>query len=214
MPPLRDLMGQRFGRLTVIDRSNRRGDSAFWVCRCDCGETLHVLSRSLTQCNTQSCGCLCREINTNRLLAMNTNHGHARDGKMTPEYTSWMAMRARCYRRTAVQFSHYGGRGITVCPEWRQNFEAFFRDMGPRPSFKYSLDRIDNDGPYAPWNCRWQEQTAQCNNRRSNRHVLVNGERRTLAEASRACGVPYSTLRNRLCHSKRTELGGVLIEVA
>jgi hypothetical protein len=106
-------------------------------------------------------------------------------------------MRARCLNPNTRFYSDYGGRGITICREW-DSFEQFLADMGPRPTVGHELDRINNDGPYASWNCRWATKAEQSRNRRNNVFLEWNGERKTLAEWVRAVDVPEATLRRRL----------------
>lgn len=113
-------------------------------------------------------------------------------------------MRRRCESPTESGFAHYGGRGITVDPRWA-SFAAFLEDMGPRPSPLYTIERVDNDGPYAPENCRWADRTEQANNRRSSRIVSHAGESLTLAEWSRRTGIKWHTLWQRLANGWSVE---------
>jgi len=151
-----DIGGRRFGRILVIcrDGSDRQG-YATWVCRCDCGRTTVCIGRKLRAGRVRSCGCLRREGTKRR-------HGM----KYTREYAAWKSMKDRCLNPQNKDWAYYGGRGITVCQEWRDSFEAFFAHIGPRISPKHSIDRIDNDGDYVPGNIRWATGRQQCLNRR------------------------------------------------
>lgn len=160
-----DLIGKKFGRLTVteeappiMDRTRKR---RAYVCTCDCGAVKTLRAGSLRSGLTTSCGCFRRE-SFRRVI---TKHG-LRANK--PEYNAWMAMRSRCLCPTNDAFESYGGRGISVCERW-DKFENFLADMGKRPSSKLSLDRINNDLGYGPHNCRWADRLTQNNNRRPRR---------------------------------------------
>src|SRR3990167_6775952 len=145
MPKFRDLVGRTFGRLAVL---RRYGTSAhkkpLWLCRCSCGKTALVVSHSLLNEWTKSCGCLRREVTG----ARNTIHG--RSG--TAEYSIWKDIIRRCSQTSRDDYHLYGGRGIGVS---FKNFAAFYTEVGPRPSPQHSIDRIDNNRGYEPGNVRW-----------------------------------------------------------
>jgi len=157
---LKDLKGQRSGRLTVLSRAeNDKHGNVRWNCRCDCGVVKIIYGGSLRCGKTKSCGCLHREAV--RL------HGHS-VGAQTPTYNSWCRMVQRCTDPKRHNFKHYGGRGISICERWRgkDGFSNFLADMGERPA-GLTLDRYpDNNGDYEPGNCRWATTSQQSKNRR------------------------------------------------
>ena len=123
---------------------------------------------------------------------------HEMHGKRnTREYKTWLGMKDRCLNPRNKDFSFYGGRGITICQSWIDSFSAFYQDMGPRPP-GHTLDRIDNDGPYSPENCRWTTPTMQQSNKRSNHRITANGVTHTLAEWSAIRDVPHTIFTDRL----------------
>lgn len=125
---------------------------------------------------------------------MRQMHGMRRSA----EWKAWQNMKRRCDYSRRADFHRYGGRGIEVCPAWQNSFLAFYSDMGPRPSSGHTLDRIDNDGPYSPENCRWLTRKEQAQNRESNHRLTLGGVTRTLADWADACGVKADTIGRRL----------------
>lgn len=189
-----DLTGRRFGYLTITRLKGRRnGKNLEWFALCDCGKEIVVLGKEMTRKRgpgNQSCGCM-----KNKLIAKaRTTHGMSNH----PAFAVWRSMVDRCMLPSHQAWHNYGGRGITVCGEWGESFEAFWRDMGAEYRTGLSLDRRDNDGPYCPENCHWTDNYRQANNRRTN--ILINTPWGLLtgAEASRASGINTTTLHYRL----------------
>jgi hypothetical protein len=174
MTKLRNLQGEKFGRLTPIEILPERVQGRVaWLCECECGARLSVESVRLTSGNTKSCGCYRVDRGVTHGKSTRT-HGAWSGNRPTPEWTAWSQMRYRCERPTHAQWLDYGGRGIAVCQRWRDSFEAFLSDMGPRPTPRHSIDRIDNDRGYAPGNCRWATASEQNKNRRERQPVIVS----------------------------------------
>ena len=166
----KDLTGQRFERLQATWPVGIQGHHCYWQCFCDCGKSKVVSSNHLLGKLIKSCGCLRKDVTT----ARSTLHGKYG----TSEHSSWRAAKNRCTYPSAINYSDYGGRGITVCSHWAENFDTFFADLGlkPEPKRKYSLDRIDNElGYLCPkchppnGNCRWATKETQVSNTRVKR---------------------------------------------
>lgn len=169
--PRQNYVGMKFGRLTATEetdpkiRKDRNTTIRRLICRCECGSFVVVAVPDLKSGNTMSCGC--HKIEATK--QSNTTHGMSqsvsRGGEATTEYKIWNGMRGRCNLPKHISYKHYGAKGIKVCERWNK-FENFFADMGPRPSQKHSLDRIDGDGDYSPENCRWATGKEQFANQR------------------------------------------------
>lgn len=187
-----DLTGRVFGRWHVGAYVRRpENTNAYWVCTCDCGNVREVAGYSLTMKKSLSCGCLQVERTSNA----NKKHGMSH----TPLFAVWNTMKQRCSNPNSEKYPRYGGRGITVCEEWRSSFLVFYNwatESGYRPDL--SIDRIDNNGNYEPGNCHWASDSLQANNKSNNLMVAFRGKLFTLSELSKTSGINYGALKARI----------------
>lgn len=194
-----DLTNMRFGRLVVVSNAGHRytknGESKrMWNCVCDCGNHITATTGDLRAGSVKSCGCFKKELNRSSLL----KHG----GKGTRLYSIWKTMKRRCNDRNFKDYPLYGGRGVSVCDEWKADF-SIFKEWATDNGYDDSLtiDRIDVNGNYTPDNCRWANMKQQSNNRRSNIKYLYMDDFYTIGEISKMTDIKYSTLYHRLVKS-------------
>ena len=189
-----DMIGRTFDRLTVIERypENTKDRKAQWVCQCECGNIVVVSGKKIRNGNTRSCGCLQREA----VIKRNFKHGDRTRNNKKRLYSIHRDMIRRCYDLRRPEYQKYGARGIYVCDEWNTEnivdgylaFKKWSYENGYNDNL--SIDRIDNDGPYAPWNCRWTTSLVQSNNRGDfNQHICVDTTVYTFREAERTFGL-------------------------
>ena len=188
--PIKDLTGKRFGMLTVIEQAGHQGRLVMWHCKCDCGGERTVAGRYLREGKANSCGC--------KMIPHQNCDCYGRLHRI------WKEMKKRCYNANGKDYPIYGGRGITVCEEWKDNFPAF-REWAIAHGYndELSIDRIDSNGNYEPDNCRWADNITQSNNRRTNVYVEIDGEMHTYAEWSRITGIDRAIIRGRYKAGKR-----------
>ena len=193
--PIKNEVGKRYGRLTVVVLSHKTRYGCQWLCKCDCGNVAVVGGVQLRNGQKRSCGCLEKE----RLRAFNEQmKANAKYEKPSKINHAWANMKYRCYNKNALEYSSYGGRGIRVCDEWMKfkPFEKWALENGYAEGL--TLDRIDVDGNYEPSNCRWITMDEQMSNKRNNRYIEYNGNKYTVAALSRVLNMNDSTLRERL----------------
>lgn len=170
-----DLTGQRFGKLVVIKKSEKKAKSgSMWECQCDCGNIVTVARCGLTSGHSKSCGCTRKEFLSNSLPSEKHGKSRCNNGKCERLYYVWRGMRQRCNNPNSSRYELYGGRGIYICKEWDNysNFRKWALDNGydeNAPRGKCTIDRIDVNGPYAPWNCRFVDSHYQRINQRRQR---------------------------------------------
>lgn len=189
-----DKTGKRYGRLVVLSRQARDKPGAFWLCQCDCGRTTVAHSGHLNAGMRVSCGC-----------AQDGSQSRTHGMSHTPEYRAWDNARDRCRNPNNRKFPLYGARGITMCESWSKSFQAFFADMGRRPTKKHTLERLDGNSGYNSENCVWATPVQQNNNRSFNRYIECGGRSLTIAQASRKTGIPHATILGRLRAGKSDE---------
>lgn len=183
-----NIVGQKFGRWTV-ESTKTKGKRRYVDAVCACGtRRSNIIFESLRSGTSRSCGCYNRDRKT----------VHGEGYGTTAEYRIWHSMKKRCLNPNDQNYTQYGGRGITVCAAWIDDYPQFLKDMGRRPSEKHSIDRINNDKGYYPQNCRWATSTQQ--NRNTRRAVLLTcrGTTKPLATWAEDTGIPYQTLYTRL----------------
>jgi hypothetical protein len=185
-----ELTGKKFNRLCVIEEVDRDKKGTYWRCLCDCGRESIVSGSALNCGKTKSCGCLTAE---NRKKAK-TTHGQSN----SRIYRIWSQMKVRCFSKKKDNYNLYGGRGITICPEWL-DFNNFFK-WAVKNGYKddLSIDRINVDGNYEPENCRWATRKEQQNNRRVNRNFTLNGIEKTVSEWAEELNISRSALYHRV----------------
>jgi len=192
VPPkgVKDLTGQRFGRLEVKSFEKITISGPKWICKCDCGTSRAVLGCSLKKGRTKSCGCLNAEL----AKARGFKHGLCE----TKSYAAWRGMKDRCSNPLNPGWENYGGRGIKVCERWANSFEDFYDDMGEPPSPNHSIDRINVNGHYEPKNCRWATVSEQSVNKRNNRILKKDGKAQCMSQWAEDLGISKYTIWNRI----------------
>lgn len=187
-----DITGNTYGRLKVLKRSENRGKTPMWLCKCECGNETIVDGFCLRHGITKSCGCLQKEVASN----LNKTHHQA---KRTKLYNTWCNMKQRCLNPNNPGYKDYGGRGIDICEIWKNDYMEFY-NWAISNGYKDGLylDRIDNDKGYSPNNCRWVTNKENCNNMRKNHLVTYNGKTLTVSQWADELNINYSSLCTRL----------------
>lgn len=212
------MIGTKWGRLTVTGRAANRNGQCSWICLCECGKESIVRGAALRNGTIQSCGehrpkpgaayCVdcsapitvharrCRRCDS-RIKERRHIHGHAKRKAKLPEYQIWGQMKGKCFRQSHESYKNYSARGITVCEEWCHNFQAFYDYVGPRPTPKHTIERINNDGNYEPGNVKWATRYEQNRNQRSNVNLTIDGVTRCVEDWARVSGTNSRTIYTR-----------------
>ena len=193
--------GDKFGKWTIIEEITSKIISnkprRMFRCQCECGNISEVQLACLRNGHSTSCGCEKRK----RASIANTKHGLERH----PLYSTWKNMKKRCNYPNASEYENYGGRGISVCKEWSNNFQSFYDwAINNNWSKELTIDRIDTNGNYCPENCRWANVETQMNNMTKNHYIKYNGDTYTLSTLAKHLNIPYNIIRYRLSNCKWT----------
>lgn len=192
----RNLTGQRFGRLLVVEFAGKRAaktqNKYVWRCNCDCGAIFITVADNLKNGFTRSCGCLSREVHA----ALMTTHGLHK----APERFAYSMMIQRCLNPNNKGYKNYGGRGITICERWLgvDGFKNFLEDMGRRKVAGLTIERRNNNGNYCKENCYWASRKVQARNRRDNHPITLNGKTMIVTEWAEELGIPRGIIFGRL----------------
>lgn len=187
-----DLTGKQFGYWEVLKRtSNGKYNQSMWLCRCKCGNEKIVSGNDLRRGKTISCGCYRKDLISNRF----STHKQSK----TRLYRIWCAIKKRCFNTNAYYYNRYGGRGITMCEEWKDNFVSFY-NWSIINGYKenLSIDRTDNDGDYIPNNCRWVEPKIQQRNKHNNHREYFSGKLLCLADIAELTGYSFKAIQHRI----------------
>ena len=197
---VKDLRGRRYGKLTVKEFDHSDGVKSYWLCECDCGNTVVKSYAQLYNNVYPNCGCMPRYINRPKRLNVKTHHM-----SRTRLHNIWKSMRSRCFCKDPKrrEYWEYSQRGISICDEWNDfmNFYEWAHENGydeNAPTGECTLDRIDVNGNYEPSNCRWVNLTQQVRNRRKTVYLTYNGEKRPLTEWCELLGLNKKTVYGRL----------------
>ena len=198
---IKDIAGKRYGKLVAVRFSHIKNGRTYWLCKCDCGNEKAIRSDYLPM--IQSCGCVKKEQDKKNLHIVN-NHGLTHH----PAYTIWYGIIQRCTRPTFEHYKDYGGRGITVCDEWKDptNFCKWADETGFVGGKNLSIERIDVDGNYEPSNCIWIDRKEQAYNKRNTLYYIdSDGNKKSIAKRAKELGLNYKTVRTRLKKGIRNE---------
>lgn len=211
MSTFQNIVGRTFGRWTVLQRTENRGITLYWLCECACGNKAEVSGSNLRGGQSRSCGCLRSEVSSQ----VNRTHGRSKKKSVGEKtYAAWCGMRQRCFNQNNARWADYGGRGITVCERWANSFENFLADMGEPPTPLHTVERRNNDKGYEPDNCYWATRLEQSRNRRSLHMVEFNGETMCIAAWASLLEMNRGTLKSRLKRMPTTEAFSKPIEFA
>ena len=187
---MKDITGQRFGRLVALKPAYKKNRRWYWLSKCDCGKEKIINGGHIGR-EINSCGCLIKDVSKYKKYKTHQQ-------SYTRLYRIWSGVKQRCLNPKASKYEHYGGRGITLCDEWKKDFKNFSiwaKEKGYHD--KLTIDRIDVNGNYEPNNCRWITQQEQCENTRRNKKITYKGKTQNLKAWCRELDLNYNTIRSR-----------------
>ena len=196
---INEYLGKKYNELTILEEVGSRNGRRLVKCQCDCGNIIIAELRTVARGSKKSCGCRQKRL----LIERNYKHGYSKRGAKDRLYTIWCGIKYRCHARKGLDYEEYAARGIAICSEWENDYNAFRKwaySNGYDENAKFgecTIDRIDVNGNYEPSNCRWVSNAVQQNNKRTNNKISYKGETHTLTEWSRIIGINQGTLQTR-----------------